>query len=134
MGEGIQLPGEVLKRELAGLSVSPSKLAHDIGVPPSRIGQIIAGKRSVTGDTALRFGHWFGVSPEYWMNLQSRYELALAEERPGWAIRTLPTAADRNNTSANRRYRHRGEIHASLEPIKRYTLTVETVMWPENFV
>ena len=68
----VQHPGKVLKRELAELGMSPTSLAYQIFVPPNRISQIIAGKRSVTGDTALRFGHWFGVPPEFWMNLQAQ--------------------------------------------------------------
>ncbi|MDE2703962.1 MAG: HigA family addiction module antitoxin, partial [Gemmatimonadota bacterium] len=54
-------PGEVLKDELEEMGVTPTEFACQINVPPNRVGQIIAGKRSVTGDTALRFGHWFGV-------------------------------------------------------------------------
>ena len=56
-------PGEILRNELAEMSVSQTTFARKIAVPPNRISQIIAGKRSVTGDTALRFGHWFGVDP-----------------------------------------------------------------------
>lgn len=105
----VQHPREVLKQELALLGVTPSSLAHQISVPPNRVGQIIAGKRSVTGDTALRFGHWFGVSPEFWMNLQTQYDLALAEQRAGEVIRTLPTAADKGQIGANQRYRFHRE-------------------------
>ena len=101
MLKSVQHPGEVLKQELAELGMAPSSLAHQISVPPNRISQIIAGKRSVTGDSALRFGHWFGVSPEFWINLQSLYNLALAEQRAGEAIRKLPTAADKDPTGAN---------------------------------
>ncbi|MDE2703736.1 MAG: HigA family addiction module antitoxin, partial [Gemmatimonadota bacterium] len=54
-------PGEVLKDELEGMGIAPTTFARQISVPPTRVSQIIAGKRSVTGDTALRFGHWFGV-------------------------------------------------------------------------
>ena len=53
----------------------------------------IAGKRSVTSDTALRFGHWFGVEPQFWLNLQMQYDLALADRRAGAETRRLPTAA-----------------------------------------
>ena len=86
-------PGEVLKGELEELGVSPTAVARDIDVPPNRISQIIAGKRSVTGDTALRLGHWFGVDPQFWLNLQSQYDLVVAEEQVGEAVRALPTAA-----------------------------------------
>ena len=85
-------PGEVLRDELAEFGISPTAFARQIDVPPNRISQIIAGKRSVTGDTALRFGHWFGVEPQFWMNLQAQFDLAAAERRTGAAVRELPTA------------------------------------------
>lgn len=85
-------PGVVLKDELDELGVTPTEFARQIEVPPNRVGQIIAGKRSVTGDTALRFGHWFGVEPQFWMNLQTQFDLVDADERVGNQIRALPTA------------------------------------------
>ncbi len=85
-------PGEILRDELDELGVSPTAFARAIDVPPNRISQIIAGKRSVTGDTALRFGHWFGVDPQFWMNLQGQFDLAIAEEHAGAAVRGLPVA------------------------------------------
>ena len=85
-------PGEILKDELDGLDVSPTEFARQIDVPPNRISQIIAGKRAVTGDTALRFGHWFGTEPQFWLNLQSAYEIRVAEEKAGQAIARLPDA------------------------------------------
>ena len=85
-------PGEILRDELAEFGVSPTAFARQIDVPPNRVSQIIAGKRSVTGDTALRFGHWFGVDPQFWLNLQTQFDLAAAEERAGAAVRELPTA------------------------------------------
>ena len=84
-------PGDVLKGELEELGVSPTEFARQIAVPPNRISQIIAGKRAVTGDTALRFGHWFGVEPQFWLNLQSSYDLRLAVEQVGAEIAGLPT-------------------------------------------
>lgn len=86
-------PGEVLKDELDGLGVSPTEFARQIDVPPNRVSQIIAGKRAVTGDTALRFGHWFGTEPQFWLNLQSAYEIRVAEEKAGRAIARLPVRA-----------------------------------------
>ena len=86
-------PGEILKDELAELCVSQTVFARQIAVPPNRISQIIAGKRSITGDTALRFGRWFGVAPQFWLNLQTQFDLAAAERRAGAAVRELPTAA-----------------------------------------
>ena len=85
-------PGEVLKDELTELGVTPTSFARQIDVPPNRISQIIAGKRSITGDTALRFGHWFGVEPQFWMNLQTQFDLVAAEQQVGEAVRALPTA------------------------------------------
>ena len=86
-------PGEILRDELAELGVSPTAFARQIDVPPNRISQIIAGKRSVTGDTALRLGHWFGTEPQFWLNLQAQYDLVLADRRAGATVRALPTAA-----------------------------------------
>jgi len=88
-------PGDILKDELAEIGITPTAFARDIDVPPNRVSQIIAGKRSITGDTALRFGHWFGVEPQFWLNLQSQYDLALAERETGEKVRALPTAAGR---------------------------------------
>ena len=86
-------PGVILRDELAELGVTPTAFARQINVPPNRISQIIAGRRSVTGDTALRFGHWFGVEPQFWMNLQTQFDLANAEKVAGEEILRLPTAA-----------------------------------------
>ena len=86
-------PGTILKDELDELGVTPTEFARQIHVPPNRVSQIISGKRSITGDTALRFGHWFGVDPEFWINLQAQFELATAEKETGEAIRKLPTKA-----------------------------------------
>lgn len=86
-------PGNILKDELEELGVTPTEFARQIDVPPNRVSQIISGKRSITGDTALRFGHWFGVDPEFWINLQAQFELATADKETGEAIRKLPTKA-----------------------------------------
>ena len=86
-------PGEILNEELQELGVSPTEFARQIDVPPNRIGQIIAGKRSVTADTALRFGHWFGVEAQFWLNLQTQFDLIIAEQTSGAAIQNLPSAA-----------------------------------------
>lgn len=84
-------PGEVLKGELEELGITPTEFARQIAVPPNRVSQIIAGKRSVTGDTALRFGHWFGADPQFWLNLQAQFDLVQADKETGAAIRHLPT-------------------------------------------
>lgn len=88
-------PGEILKEELAELGVSPTEFARQIDVPPNRVGQIIAGKRSVSADTALRFGHWFGVEAQFWLNLQTQFDLIIAERANGAAIQNLPSATAR---------------------------------------
>ena len=77
------------------MGLSPTEFARQIDVPPNRVGQIIAGKRSVTADTALRFGHWFGVEAQFWLNLQIQFDLIIAEQASGAAIRSLPSAAAR---------------------------------------
>ena len=86
-------PGEILKEELEELGITPTEFARQIDVPPNRISQIIAGKRAVTGDSALRFGHWFGTEPQFWLNLQSAYEIRIAEEKAGREIARLPVRA-----------------------------------------
>ncbi len=88
-------PGEILSDELAEFGITPAAFARQINVPPNRISQIIAGRRSVTGDTALRFGHWFGVDPQFWLNLQTQFDLAIADQQVGEAVRELPTASAR---------------------------------------
>jgi len=84
-------PGELLGEELEALGVSPTELARQIRVPANRISQIINGRRAITGDTALRLAHWFGTSPQFWMNLQALYDVRVAEQEAGKEIRALPT-------------------------------------------
>ena len=75
-------PGEILQKEfLAPLKLTQYRIAKDIAVPPRRINEIVHGKRAVTADTALRLGKYFNVSPQFWTNLQSRYDLATAEDQ-----------------------------------------------------
>lgn len=75
-------PGEVLMEDfIEGFGITQNKLAVSIGVPPRRINEIVHGKRAITADTALRLGRYFGVSPQFWLNLQTQYELELAEDR-----------------------------------------------------
>lgn len=75
-------PGEVLQEEfLDGFGITQHKLAVSIGVPPRRINEIVHGKRSVSADTALRLAKFFGTSAQFWLNLQARYDLDLAEDR-----------------------------------------------------
>ena len=91
-------PGEILADELEELGVSPTELSRQIRVPANRISQIINGKRSITGDTALRLAHWFGTSPQFWMNLQALYDVRMAEEEAGTEIKTLPTKPEKSPT------------------------------------
>ena len=88
-------PGEILQDELDELNVSPSGFAREIDDPANRIRQIIADKRAITADSALRFGHWFGVDPRIWINLQSQFNLAAAYRRIGAVVWRLPTAYSR---------------------------------------
>ena len=84
-------PGEHLAEELKTLDMSAAALARQIQVPTNRITGILKGQRGITGDTALRLAHFFGSSPEFWLNLQKLHELRLAEEKAGKDIRALPT-------------------------------------------
>ena len=69
-------PGEVLLEEfLKPMGISQNRIARDIGVSPRRINEIVHGERAITAETALRLGRYFGISPQFWMNLQSRFEL-----------------------------------------------------------
>ena len=86
-------PGEVLGEELQELGASATELARQLAVPPNRITQIIQGKRSITGDTALRLAHWFGTDPQFWLNLQTAYDIDVAVEQAGAEIKKLPTRA-----------------------------------------
>jgi antitoxin HigA-1 len=93
MGRTATHPGEHLAEQLEELRMSAAELARQLKVPTNRITEILNGRRSVTGDTALRLGHFFGTSPEFWMNLQKLYEIRLAENKSGKTIKNLPTLA-----------------------------------------
>ena len=84
-------PGEHLAEELEALDMSAAELARKIDVPTNRVTQILNGTRAITGDTALRLGHFFGTSAQFWLNLQSLYDLRLAQEKVGKSIKGLPT-------------------------------------------
>jgi addiction module HigA family antidote len=83
-------PGELLAEELGEIAVTPTELARQLHVPPNRITQIVQGKRAITGDTALRLGHWFGTSAQFWLNLQSAYDIRVARAAAGREIARLP--------------------------------------------
>jgi len=83
-------PGVHLAEELKVLNMSAAELARKMNVPTNRVTQILNGTRAITGDTALRLAHFFGTSAEFWLNLQSLYDLRLAEKKAGKSIQTLP--------------------------------------------
>jgi addiction module HigA family antidote len=87
-------PGEHLAEELRELGLTAAEFARQIEVPVNRITGILNGQRGVTADTALRLGHWFGASPQFWMNLQQLYELRRAEGALGEKLAKLPRRAD----------------------------------------
>ena len=84
-------PGETLREDLDALGMSAAELARRIEVPVNRITEILNGRCSITGDTALRLGRFFGTSSEFWLNLQKLYELRRAEQENGAEIARLPT-------------------------------------------
>jgi antitoxin HigA-1 len=84
-------PGEHLREELQELGMSAAELARRLRVPTNRITAILNGRRAITGDTALRLAHFFGTTAEFWLNLQSLYEIRIAEKKVGRTIRALPT-------------------------------------------
>jgi antitoxin HigA-1 len=84
-------PGEHLAEELSELGMSAAELARQLEVPTNRITEILNGRRAITGDTALRLAHFFGTTAEFWLNLQSLYEIRLAQQKSGKSIQSLPT-------------------------------------------
>lgn len=95
-------PGEILADELAELGLSAAALARLIAVPANRISQILAGRRSISADTALRLGRYFGTSADLWMNLQKTYELDLARAEIGPALDALPQRPPADRASSAR--------------------------------
>jgi addiction module HigA family antidote len=96
-------PGEILADELEELGITPTELSRQIAVPPNRISQIIQGKRGITGDTALRLGHWFKTSAEFWLNLQVAYDLRVAAKDVGRTLASLPTKDTKRRLAAGTR-------------------------------
>src|ERR1700729_3201603 len=84
-------PGQHLGLELRELGMSAAELARQLQVPTNRITEILNGRRAISGDTALRLAHFFGTTAEFWLNLQSLYEIRIAERKLGRAIKALPT-------------------------------------------
>ena len=115
-------PGEHLAEELRELDISAAELARQIDVPVNRVTGIIDGQRSITADTALRLGHWFGISPEFWLNLQKLYELRMArqdQEISGCAALSLRLSgflsAPAGPTVARRKTCRRGNLPAKFQ-------------------
>lgn len=92
-------PGEQLAEQLEALDMSAAELARRLEVPTNRITHILNGDRAITGDTALRLGHFFGTSAEFWLNLQKLYELRIAERESGADIRRLPRLRDHRSST-----------------------------------
>jgi addiction module HigA family antidote len=84
-------PGEHLAEELKELGMSAAELARQLDVPTNRVTEILNRRRAITGDTALRLAHFFGTTAEFWLNLQSLFELRVAQKKTGKSIRELPT-------------------------------------------
>lgn len=87
-------PGRLLKRELAARKLSANRLALDIGVPSGRITDIINGRRGITADTAVRLGRYFGNRAQFWLDLQSQYDIAMIEREKGAEITRRVRPAD----------------------------------------
>jgi addiction module HigA family antidote len=88
-------PGEHLAEQLEALNMSAAELARQLKVPTNRITHILNGQRAITGDTALRLGHFFGTSADFWLSLQKIYELRMAERESGTDIKALPRLRNR---------------------------------------
>jgi addiction module HigA family antidote len=87
-------PGELLKETLDDLGLSMNRLAQEMCVPPNRISAIIAGKRAISGETALRLGRYFGTTPAYWINMQAHYDLEMARDE--WESRIVKEISPRD--------------------------------------
>lgn len=94
-------PGKHVAEELEALDMSAAALARQLKVPTNRVTEILNGQRAISGDTALRLAHFFGTTPEFWLNLQSLYELRMAEEKSGRAIKKLPTLKHLEEATVN---------------------------------
>jgi antitoxin HigA-1 len=93
-------PGEHLSEELRELHMSAAELAGQLKIPTNRITEILNGRRAITGDTAIRLAHFFGTSAEFWLNLQSLYEIRVAQRKAGKSIKELPTLRRLNRAHA----------------------------------
>ncbi len=87
-------PGRLLRRELKARGLSANRLALDLGVPSGRITDILNGRRSISADTAVRLGRYFGNRPQFWLELQSQYDIAVVEREKGKEIARRVQPAD----------------------------------------
>ena len=87
-------PGRLLRRELAARNLSASRLALDLGVPSGRVTDILNGRRAISADTAVRLGRYFGNGPQFWLDLQGQYEIAVVEREKGDEIARRVRPAD----------------------------------------
>ena len=101
-------PGEHLAEQLEELCMSAAELGRKLNVPTNRITGILNGQRAITGDSALRLAHFFGTSPDFWLNLQKLYELRLAEAKAGAMIRRLPRLGEREKSESRRSHTRAG--------------------------
>lgn len=99
-------PGKHIAEELNELNISAGALARKLNVPSNRITEILTGRRAITADTALRLGHFFGTSAEFWLNLQKLHELRLAEKKAIREIKTLATLNQGGKGQSLRPQRH----------------------------
>ena len=97
-------PGEILQDELRELEISAAERARNLKVSTNRITNILKGRRAVTADTALRLGHWFGMSAEFWLNLQKQYELRLTEKISGAETRRVAREKPRKPGKIKRQF------------------------------
>lgn len=95
-------PGEHLAEELKELGMSAAELARQLDVPTNRVTEILNGRRAITGDTALRLAHFLGTTAEFWLNLQSLYEIRVAQKKAGKSIKALPTLKRREQAQISR--------------------------------
>jgi addiction module HigA family antidote len=102
MGRSAIHPGEHLAEQLEELAMSAAELGRQLGVPTNRVTAILNRQRAVTGDTALRLGHFFGNNPQFWLNLQALYDLRTAEMKVGSKVKVLPTLGAIRKKAAGR--------------------------------
>jgi addiction module HigA family antidote len=93
-------PGEIPADELNEPGITPTELSRQLSVPPTRASQLIQGERAVTGDAALRLGHWFQITAQFWLSLQSANDLRVATDAVGREVTALPTKAARRRAGA----------------------------------